>query len=51
MNRKAQHYNMSNWSASAVSVLVAAFMVMAGYYGWAFGFGFLAVVLAIIPYL
>ncbi|MFA4887507.1 MAG: hypothetical protein WC595_04805 [Candidatus Nanoarchaeia archaeon] len=46
MNKKG--WSLSGFSASAVSVLVAAFMIAGGYVWWGVGFIVLAIVLALI---
>lgn len=48
MNKLGHSFNMSNWSASAVAVLVGGFLAFNGHTGWAFASFILAVVLGML---
>lgn len=43
--------NLSGWSGVAVSIGVAGFMAYTGNTGWAWFFGVLALIIAVIPHL
>lgn len=51
MNKKANNVNLSGWSGVAVAIGIAGFMAFTGHAGWAWFFGILGIIIAVIPHL